>query len=84
MVRRHFSRKAGGCLGCCGVCTVWDGVMFLTHGVYGGSVFRFRILLPALYPAKPPRVFFLDSVFHPLVDPKSGEVELRVNKRLRL
>ncbi|XP_026190315.1 AKT-interacting protein [Cyclospora cayetanensis] len=52
----------------------WDGVVFPSHGVYRGGIFKFRIAIPKDYPSVAPRVTFLSKVFHPLVDPKTGEV----------
>jgi ubiquitin-protein ligase len=44
------------------------GVMFPRQAQYGGGVFKFRINLPADYPASPPIVTFITPVFHPIVD----------------
>jgi ubiquitin-protein ligase len=55
----------------------WDGVIFLQQELYGQGVFRFRLDIPEAFPcATPPRVFFLSSVFHPAIDPTTGELDL--------
>lgn len=45
------------------------GVVFVAQGAYGKGIFRFKIVLPDEFPdaSKPPRVEFLDQVYHPLV-----------------
>lgn len=52
----------------------WDGVVFPRHGVYRGGIFKFRIAIPKSYPNAAPRVAFLSRVFHPLVNPDTGEL----------
>lgn len=54
----------------------WHGVIFVHKGFYRGGVFRFRIALPMEYPNVPPSVNFLSRVFHPLVDPADGRVDI--------
>jgi len=41
-----------------------------------GGAFKFRLQLPADYPDSPPELRFLSDVFHPMVDPASGRVDL--------
>lgn len=54
----------------------WQGALFVRKGWYKGAVFKFKLQLPDDYPDKRPTVKFTSDVFHPLVDPKSGEVDL--------
>ena len=55
---------------------IWHGVLFVRHGLYKDARFRFKLQIPAGYPAKPPIVFFLSKVYHPLVHPETGELAL--------
>ncbi|KAI5477277.1 hypothetical protein MNV49_006574 [Pseudohyphozyma bogoriensis] len=54
----------------------WHGVLFIHRGYYASSTLRFTITIPPNYPALP-TVTFSPAVFHPLVDPSSGRVNLR-------
>ena len=56
----------------------WSGVLFVRRGIYKGGIFRFEMVLPRSYPADGacPRVKFQTPIFHPHVDPKSGEVDI--------
>jgi ubiquitin-protein ligase len=55
---------------------VWHGVIFIRQGDYKNGVFKFRIEIPEDYPESRPSVFFSSHVFHPLVDPETGEFNL--------
>ncbi|KAI8378037.1 ubiquitin-conjugating enzyme/RWD-like protein [Radiomyces spectabilis] len=55
--------------------SVWYGVLFVHKGYYKSGVFKFRMVVPEVYPALPPTVTFLTDIFHPLVD-VSGNLSL--------
>lgn len=60
----------------------WHGVVFVRQSHYRGGVFKFSITVPEDYPVAGkdalPRVHFQQPVpYHPLVHPKSGDLELR-------
>ena len=57
---------------------LWHGVIFVRRGHYGGGIFKFRYQLPSTYPSigSRPSVVFTSRVYHPLVHPDSGELEL--------
>lgn len=56
---------------------VWDGVLFLREGIYAGGIFKFRMNFPQTYPSDLPSLVFQSDVFHPLVDPQTGDLDLR-------
>ncbi|KAI1890134.1 hypothetical protein AGOR_G00170540 [Albula goreensis] len=57
---------------------MWFGVIFIRHGLYQDGVFKFTVYIPDNYPdGDCPRVVFDIPVFHPLVDPVSGELDVR-------
>ncbi|KAL7831228.1 hypothetical protein SRHO_G00307310 [Serrasalmus rhombeus] len=57
---------------------MWFGVIFIRHGLYQDGVFKFTVYIPDNYPdGECPRVVFDIPVFHPLVDPVSGELDVR-------
>ncbi|XP_016300573.1 AKT-interacting protein-like [Sinocyclocheilus anshuiensis] len=57
---------------------MWFGVIFIRHGLYQDGVFKFTVYIPDNYPdGDCPRVIFDTPVFHPLVDPVSGELDVR-------
>ncbi|CAF0892907.1 unnamed protein product [Adineta ricciae] len=57
---------------------IWNGVHFISQGPYEGGVFRFSIVIPNTFPdGDCPRVLFLSSMFHPQVDPKTGELDIK-------
>ncbi|KAK7170369.1 hypothetical protein R3I94_000557 [Phoxinus phoxinus] len=57
---------------------MWFGVIFIRHGLYQDGVFKFTVYIPDNYPdGDCPRVVFDTPVFHPLVDPVSGELDVR-------
>ncbi|XP_076243508.1 AKT-interacting protein isoform X2 [Calliopsis andreniformis] len=54
---------------------LWFGVQFVRQGIYQGGVFRFTITLPQNFPdGGCPKVTFQTPVFHPLIDPESGDL----------
>ncbi|KAI6119364.1 UBC-like protein [Pisolithus croceorrhizus] len=55
---------------------VWDGVLFVHKGYYAGSVLKFAVTFPDKYPDMPPTVRFLTDVFHPLVETRTGLLNL--------
>jgi ubiquitin-protein ligase len=54
----------------------WHGVLFIDQGWYKGGVFKFVIHIPVDYPESAPSVYFFNRVFHPLVDDKTGKLDL--------
>ncbi len=58
--------------------TVWDGVIFVKAGPYKHGKFWFFICFPEDYPKSWPRVQFHSLVYHPLVNPQDGSLDLRV------
>ena len=55
---------------------IWHGVIFIRSGDYKGSIFKFQINIPVNYPETRPEVYFTSPVFHPLVDPESGYLNI--------
>lgn len=57
---------------------VWFGIIFIRHGMYHGGIFKFTMYIPDNYPdGDCPRLLFDIPVFHPLVDPSSGELDVK-------
>lgn len=57
--------------------SVWFGVIFIRQGIYRDGVFRFTIQIPVTYPdGECPTVTFSPPVFHPSVNPTTGELDL--------
>jgi len=56
----------------------WHGVIFLRHSLYRKGVFKFIINIPESYPNDAPKVFFTSKVFNPLVNIKTGELDLSI------
>lgn len=56
---------------------IWHGVIFIRSGVFKGGVFRFTIEIPENYPLASPKVTFVCSIFHPLIDQDTGELSLQ-------
>ena len=55
---------------------VWQGVIFLRQGPFKNATFRFKIEIPQDYPNTIPGVYFYDFIYHPLIDPNTGELAL--------
>ncbi|XP_072374354.1 AKT-interacting protein isoform X1 [Scyliorhinus torazame] len=61
-----------------GSALMWFGVIFIRHGLYQDGVFKFTIYIPDNYPdGDCPRLMFDMPVFHPLVDPTTGELDVK-------
>ncbi|KAK3933334.1 AKT-interacting protein [Frankliniella fusca] len=58
---------------------LWFGVLFVRQGMYQGGVFRFTLSVPENFPdtKSPPRITFQSPIFHPQVDMKSGEMNVK-------
>ncbi|CAK0809534.1 unnamed protein product, partial [Prorocentrum cordatum] len=56
----------------------WHGTMFVRQGFYRGGVFKFKLEIPENYPDRAPDLFFTSEVFHPIVEPSTGRVDLGV------
>ncbi|XP_054627928.1 AKT-interacting protein isoform X3 [Dunckerocampus dactyliophorus] len=57
---------------------MWFGVIFIRHGLYQDGVFKFTVYIPDNYPdGDCPKLVFDMPVFHPLVDPVSGELDVK-------
>lgn len=54
----------------------WYGLVFIRGGEYQGAIFKFCLDIPTDYPSSCPKVYFLSHVFHPLVCPDSGQLNL--------
>merc|ERR1712232_566698 len=61
-----------------GTIFTWNGVIFLRSGPYRGGIFKFQIDLPEEYPDSPPSLHFISDVFHPLIEPGTGRVDLDI------
>ena len=61
------------------------GVIFVRRGVYRDGVFRFVLELPDQYNDynAHPVVRFTSTMFHPLVDASSGNLDLKVEDSLK-
>ncbi|XP_012279302.1 protein crossbronx homolog [Orussus abietinus] len=54
---------------------LWFGVQFVRQGFFRGGVFRFTVTLPPNFPdGGCPKVVLQSSVFHPLINPETGEL----------
>jgi ubiquitin-protein ligase len=56
----------------------WHGSIHVKDGFYRGGIFKFVINIPVDYPASAPAVYFFNAVFHPLVDPVTGRLDLSI------
>eukprot|EP00467_Chlorarachnion_reptans_P006073 CAMPEP_0114508042 /NCGR_PEP_ID=MMETSP0109-20121206/12363_1 /TAXON_ID=29199 /ORGANISM="Chlorarachnion reptans, Strain CCCM449" /LENGTH=259 /DNA_ID=CAMNT_0001686897 /DNA_START=101 /DNA_END=877 /DNA_ORIENTATION=+ len=55
----------------------WYGIVFIHEGEYAGGAFKFVIKIPGTYPVSGmPTVQFETNIFHPLIDPKTRELNL--------
>ena len=57
---------------------IWFGVIFVHSGYFAGGVFKFRIHIPPDFPnnSAAPKLVFDPPIFHPLVNPNTGELDL--------
>lgn len=55
---------------------IWQSVIFVRQGYYKDGVFPFTIEIPKDYPNCRPCVYFACFVYHPLVDPETGQLSL--------
>lgn len=55
---------------------IWYGLIFIRSGVYQGLVLKFLIDIPKDYPLSAPKVFFINPVFHPLVNNETRELNI--------
>ncbi|PSN40170.1 hypothetical protein C0J52_16355 [Blattella germanica] len=57
---------------------VWFGVLFVRQGIYQGGIFRFTVHMPESFPdGGCPKVVFQNKVFHPMIDPSNGEMDVK-------
>jgi ubiquitin-protein ligase len=56
----------------------WHGSVHIREGFYKGGIFKFVINIPVDYPASAPAVYFFNAVFHPLVDPNTGRLDISI------
>ena len=56
---------------------LWNGQLLIKDGVYNNANFSFNILFPYNYPNSEPIVSFVDSIFHPLIDPKTYKLDVK-------
>ncbi|XP_035827466.1 AKT-interacting protein isoform X2 [Aplysia californica] len=57
---------------------VWSGLLFIRQGLYQGGAFRFTLTIPDNYPdGDCPKFVFEYPVFHPLIHPETGEVDIK-------
>lgn len=57
---------------------LWHGVLFIRQGIYQGGIFKFQLQIPESYPdGDCPRLLFEQPIFHPLIDPDSGELDVK-------
>ena len=54
----------------------WHGIIFPRDGIYKDGIFKYKIIIPNDYPNSPPQVIFSSKVFHPLINQKTGELNL--------
>lgn len=54
---------------------VWEGIIFVRNGYYKQGKFRFCVELKD-FPYKQPRIVFKTKMYHPLVDYKTGELDI--------
>jgi ubiquitin-protein ligase len=54
---------------------VWHGVVFVRQGKYSRGIFKFWMDL-SRYPFECPRIVFTSNVFNPLVNKKTGELDM--------
>ncbi|VWU49714.1 ubiquitin-conjugating enzyme E2, putative [Hepatocystis sp. ex Piliocolobus tephrosceles] len=57
---------------------IWDVFFFLYSTIYKNGKFKIQIRLNENYPNSIPEVYFLTPVFHPLINPESGKLNLGI------
>jgi ubiquitin-protein ligase len=57
---------------------VWNGHIIINDGLYKDGKFSFNILMPKEYPAKIPEVVFNSEIYHPLINPTTGSLDVEV------
>jgi len=57
--------------------TVWDGIIFVRAGPYRNGKFWFFICFPEDYPKSWPRVQFHTTIYHPLINPQDGTLDIK-------
>mmetsp|Transcript_27760 Transcript_27760/g.42049 ORF Transcript_27760/g.42049 Transcript_27760/m.42049 type:complete len:270 (-) Transcript_27760:3-812(-) len=59
----------------------WSCAYFVKQGLYQGAILKFLVEFPLSYPKSRPSVRFLSPahIYHPLVHPKSGEMNLELD-----
>ncbi|GFN92195.1 AKT-interacting protein [Plakobranchus ocellatus] len=56
---------------------VWSGLIFIRQGLYQSAALRFTLTIPDNYPdGSCPKFVFEFPVFHPLVNPETGELDV--------
>ncbi|KAK3086651.1 hypothetical protein FSP39_021412 [Pinctada imbricata] len=56
----------------------WYGILFIRQGLYQEGVFKFTLTIPDNFPdGDCPTLVFSFPVFHPLVDPQTGELDVK-------
>lgn len=55
--------------------SVWHGVVFVRFGIFKDGKFKFKILFDE-FPKKPPKVYFMTEVWHPMVNHETGLLDL--------
>ncbi|XP_055891216.1 AKT-interacting protein-like isoform X1 [Biomphalaria glabrata] len=57
---------------------IWSGLIFIRQGLYQGGALRFSLSIPDNYPdGDCPKFVFEFPVFHPLVNPETGELDVK-------
>ena len=51
-------------------------MIFVRKGHYRGAIFKFCLMIPLSYPDEGPKVHFLSEVFHPLIHPDTGLLDI--------
>lgn len=58
---------------------LWFGILFVDSGNYMGAVIRFNMFIPTNYPnSSCPKIFFDPIPYHPLIDPKTGQLDTKI------
>jgi ubiquitin-protein ligase len=61
--------------------SLWEIAHTRSAGYYTGAVLKFTVQFPGDYPRRPPAVHFLSDVFHPLIGPQDGLLNLKMRFR---